>query len=156
MAYRRIEMIEGRRRSWRRKRQQTMVLDVDGLPVEVHERPPGSEWNGHYRQRMYHAVIASCAETGGLLDGDLHPGARHLGKVTLKFTLRVVDRVRGRLCGSVTVRLDVGFPEPGLLEGLESRGVPYIARIRKNPVLDRMAKPYLTHPLGRSPEESRQ
>ena len=130
-----------------------MVLDLDGLPVEVHGHPPGSEWNGHYHQRMYHALVASCAETGDLLDGELHPGARHLGKVALKFALGVVDRVRGRLCGSVTVRLDAGFPEPGLLLGLESRGVPYIARIRKNEVLDRMAKPYLTQPLSRSPEE---
>ena len=50
------------------------------------------------------------------------------------------------------VRMDAGFPEPGLLEGLESRSVPYIARIRKNEVLNRMAKPYLTQPAGRSPD----
>ena len=68
-------------------------------------------------------------------------------------TLRVVDRCRGRLCGSMIVRMDAGFPEPGLLKGLESRSVPYIARIRKNEVLNRMAKPYLTQPAGRSPKE---
>ena len=67
-------------------------------------------------------------------------------------TLRVVDRCRGRLCGSMIVRMDAGFPEPGLLKGLESRSVPYIARIRKNEVLNRMAKPYLTQPAGRSPD----
>ena len=50
------------------------------------------------------------------------------------------------------VRMDAGFPEPGLLKGLESRGVPYIARIRKNEVLNRMAKPYLTQLAGRSPK----
>ena len=50
------------------------------------------------------------------------------------------------------VRMDAGFPEPGLLKGLESRSVPYIARIRKNEVLNRMAKLYLTQPAGRSPK----
>ena len=130
-----------------------MYLDVDGLPVEVHGHPLGSEWNGYYRQRMYHGLVASCAETGDLIDGEIFQGASYLGKKALKLTLRVVDRCRGRLCGSMIVRMDAGFPEPGLLKGLESRGVPYIARIRKNnEVLNRMAKPYLTQPAGRSPK----
>ena len=159
LACRRIEMIEGRRRKRgkqtprKKRRKKTMVLDVDGLPVEVHGHPPGSEWNGYYRQRMYHGLVASCAETGDLIDGEIYPGASYLGKQALKLTLRVVDRCRGRLCGSMIVRMDAGFPEPGLLEGLESRSVPYIARIRKNEVLNRMAKPYLTQPAGRSPKE---
>ena len=101
---------------------------------------------------MYHGLVASCAETGDLIDGEIYPGASYLGKQALKLTLRVVDRCRGRLCGSMIVRMDAGFPEPGLLEGLESRSVPYIARIRKNEVLNRMAKPYLTQPAGRSPD----
>ena len=158
LACRRIEMIEGRRRKRgkktprKKRRKKTMYLDVDGLPVEVHGHPPGSEWNGYYRQRMYHGLVASCAETGDLIDGEIYPGASYLGKQALKLTLRVVDRCRGRLCGSMIVRMDAGFPEPGLLKGLESRSVPYIARIRKNEVLNRMAKPYLTQPAGRSPD----
>ena len=55
-------------------------MDVDGLPVEVHGHPPGSEWNGYYRQRMYHGLVASCAETGDLIDGEIFPGASYLGK----------------------------------------------------------------------------
>lgn len=66
-----------------------MGLDVDGPPVEVHGHPPGSGWNGHYRQRLYHALVAGCAETGDLLEGELHPGASHLGKWALKLTLGV-------------------------------------------------------------------
>ncbi len=95
LACRRIEMIEGRRRKRgkktprKKRRKKTMYLDVDGLPVEVHGHPPGSEWNGYYRQRMYHGLVASCAETG------------ESGSQALKLTLRVVDRCRGR-----AVRLD--------------------------------------------------
>ena len=158
LACRRIEMIEGRRRkrgkktprrrdgkrrwswTWTVSRSRSM-----GIPREAN----GTDT---IAQRMYHGLVASCAETGDLIDGEIFPGASYLGKQALKLTLRVVDRCRGRLCGSMIVRMDAGFPEPGLLEGLESRGVPYIARIRKNEVLNRMAKPYLTQPAGRSPK----
>ena len=157
LACRRIEGLEGgrRRKGNHRKprRKKKMYLDVDGLPVEVHGHQPGSGWNGYYRQTMYLGLVASCGETGDLIDGEVYPGASYLGNKALKMTLRVVDRCRGRLCGSMIVRLDAGFPEPGLLEGLESRSVPYIARIRKNKTLDRMAKPYLTQPAGRSSNE---
>ena len=164
LACRRIELLEGvgrkkgnplrpkrKRKPARKKR---MILDVDGLPVKVHGRQPGSGWNGYYRQTMYLGLVASCGETGDLIDGEIYPGATYLGHQALRMTLRVVDRCRGRLCGSMIVRMDAGFPEPGLLEGLEKRSVPYIARIRKNEVLDRMAKPHLTPPAGRSSDEA--
>ena len=157
LACRRIEMMEGRRRKKgkprKQRRKKRMFLDVDGLPVEVHGRQPGSQWSGYYRQRMYLGLVASCGETGDLIDGELFPGASYLGNKALKLTLRAVDRCRGRLCGSMIVRMDAGFPEPGLLQGLESRSVPYIARIRKNEVLDRMARPYLTQPAERVANE---
>ena len=52
----------------------------DGLPVEVHGHPPGSEWNGYYRQRMYHGLVASCAETGDLIDGGDFSGSQLPGE----------------------------------------------------------------------------
>ena len=49
-----------------------MYLDVDGRPVEVNGHPPGSAMeNGYYRQRMYHGLVASCAKTGDLIDGEI-------------------------------------------------------------------------------------
>ena len=107
-----------------------MVLDVDGLPVEVHGHPPGSEWNGYYRQRMYLGLVASCGETGDLIDGEIFPGASYLGKKALKLTLRVVDHCRGRLCGSMIVRMECGVPGAGAAEGA---GVEKRALYRSNP-----------------------
>ena len=49
-------------------RKQTLTIDVDSLPVEVHGHQFGSAWNGHYHRRMYHPLVASCAETGDMLD----------------------------------------------------------------------------------------
>lgn len=44
---------------------------------------------------MYQGLVASCAETGDLIDGEIFPGASYLGKKALKLTIRVVDRCRG-------------------------------------------------------------
>lgn len=37
----------------------------------------------------------------------------------------------------------------GALESLEKRGTPYVARVKNNPVLDRMAESFLKRPAGR-------
>ena len=49
-----------------------------------------------------------CRDGGPDRRGDF-PGASYLGKKALKLTLRVVDRCRGRVCGSMIVRMDAGF-----------------------------------------------
>ena len=64
-------------------------------------------------------IRASCAETGDLIDGEIYPGASYLGKQAQ------ADAPGGGPLSGVS-RAD-GLPA---LEGLESRGVPYIARIR--------------------------
>jgi hypothetical protein len=51
--------------------------------------------------------------------------------------------------------MDAGFPEERLLAGLEARGTPYVARLRNNQALDRMAAPQLRRPPGRPPAEPR-
>src|SRR5919112_3055910 len=132
-----------------------LTVNVDGLPVEVHGEQPGSAWNGHYHQRMYHPVIACAAETGDLLDARLRPGNAHTAAGALDFVLDLVDRLEGSMCQVAAVRLDAGFPEERLLAGLEARGTPYVARLRNNRALDRLAGPYLKRPPGRPPAEPR-
>ena len=58
--------------------QRYLTIDVDGLPIEVHGHQPGSAWNGHYHQRMYHPLVASVAETGDILDARLRAGNAHI------------------------------------------------------------------------------
>jgi Transposase DDE domain group 1 len=137
------------------RRRRYLTIDVDGLPVEVHGAQPGSAWNGHYRRRMYHPILACAAETGDMLDARLRPGNAHTAEGALGFVLDLVDRLEGRMCQVALVRMDAGFPEEGLLAGLEARGTPYVARIRNNRVLDRMAAPHLRRPPGRPPAEPR-
>ena len=146
-----------RRRLWAqgRGRLQRLTMDVDSLPVEVHGSQPGSQYHGYYKARIYHPIVALAAETGDILDVRLRKGAVHTADGALQFILELVDRVEGSTCRVASVRLDAGFPGEELLSGLEARGIPYVARIRNNPVLGRMAASHLKRPPGRPPRQPR-
>jgi hypothetical protein len=132
-----------------------LTLDVDSLPIEVHGQQPGSEYNGHYHARIYHPLMCSIAETGDLLDAKLRPGNAYTADGGLEFILPLIDKVEASLCQVASIRFDAGFPEDKLLRALEERQRAYVARIKNNPVLDRMAQPYLVRPVGRPPLEPR-
>jgi hypothetical protein len=132
-----------------------LTLDIDSLPVEVHGHQPGSEHNGHFHARVYHPLIATAAQTGDLLSVLLREGNVHTAEGSLEFILPLIDRVERDLCRVAAVRFDAGFPDERLLGGLEQRKTHYVARLKNNAVLDRMAAPYLTRPPGRPPLEPR-
>jgi hypothetical protein len=132
-----------------------VTVDIDSLPVEVHGHQPQSEHNGHYHARIYHPLIALCAETEDLLDVRLRPGAVHTADGADDFILELLDRTERELCQVASVRMDAGFPSDDLLTKLEARGTAYVARLRNNAVLDRLAQPLLRRPRGRRPAEPR-
>jgi hypothetical protein len=90
-----------------------------------------------------------------LVDLRLREGNVHSAEGALQFVLSVMERVEKKLCQVTSVRLDAGFPEEKLLAGLEAWRTPYVARVRNNAVLNRMAEPYLVRPVGRPPKEPR-
>lgn len=132
-----------------------VTIDVDSLPVEVHGHQPGSAHNGHYHARVYHPLIATLGERGDIVDARLREGNCHTAEGALEFILPLLDEVERDLCQVASVRIDAGFPEEKLLAALESRGTGYVARVRNNRVLDRMAEPLLKRPRGRRPAEPR-
>ena len=136
-------------------RMRYLTVDIDSLPIAVHGHQPGSEYNGHYHGRIYHPLVASIGQTGDLLDVRLRKGAAHTAEGALDFILPLLDRVEKKLCQVATARIDAGFPEEKLLGALEKRETPYLARVRNNKVLDRMAEPLLKRPTGRRPAEPR-
>jgi len=58
------------------------TLNMDSFPHEVFGAQPGSEWNGHYKERCYHPLGAMLGETGHWLGLELRPGNVHTGDVT--------------------------------------------------------------------------
>ncbi len=100
-------------------------------------------------------MIATAAELGDLLDVQLRRGAAYTADGAGDFVLHLLDRVEQQLCQVAAVRLDAGFPEERLLSALEQRRTPYVARVRNNAVLDRLAAPFLRRPPGRPPGQPR-
>lgn len=152
-----LESAARRIRSGRRGRHRMryVTVDVDSLPVEVQGHQPGSAHNGHYHARIYHPLVAVIGETGDVIDAELRAGNAHTAAGSIDFLLPLLDRVEEKLCQVAAVRVDAGFPEQGLLSALEERGTPYVARLRNNSALDRLAKPFLVRPPGRPPIEPR-
>jgi hypothetical protein len=146
-AARRIQLMNGAKLKYG-------IIDVDSLPVEVEGHQPGSAHNGHYQARIYHPLVATMAQTGDLLDIRLRPGHVHTADGALNFILGLVDDAERALCDKAAVRFDAGFPSEDLLAGLEARGVDFLARLRNNPVLDRMAAPHLGAPPPRRPGDA--
>ena len=113
---------------WRRP--ETLVIDIDSLPVEVHGEQPGSAWNGYYHRRVYHPIVAAAGETGDILDLRLREGQVHTADGGLEFVLEVLERAERHLCGKAAVRFDAGYPGEPLMAALEERGTHYVARVR--------------------------
>jgi hypothetical protein len=136
-------------------RQRHITIDVDSLPAEVHGHQPEAAYNGHYGATVYHPLVASVAETGDLLGLDLRRGNCHTAEGALEFVVPILEKAERHICQVAALRIDAGFPDERLLGPLEARGTPYVARVRNNRVLDRMADPYLHRPVGRRPKEPR-
>jgi hypothetical protein len=129
---------------------ESVTVDMDSIPLPVQGHQPGSEYNGHYHERMFHALVCSLGETGDLLDAKLRPGNVHSAQGGLEFVLPLLDQLEQRLCRVAAVRVDAGFPSEPFLRGLEQRALPtpYVARIKNNAALDRLAAPFLQQPPG--------
>lgn len=144
-AARRIRAMNG----GHRKRYAT--LDVDSIPFEVHGEQEGSAYNGHYRCRCYHPVVASLGEEGDFLSVRLREGNAHTARGSLAFVLPLVERMERDLCQVASVRMDAGFPEEHILSALERRETGYVARVRKNSRLESLAGAFLRRQAAEAP-----
>ena len=70
--------------------------------------------------------------------------------------MRFLDRVlelAPNLAYVFDLRLDAGFMIGRVLDYLAQRQARFLGRLKSNPVLDRLAQPHLTRPVGRPPRE---
>ncbi len=116
-------------------------LDVDSLPREVHGHQSGAEYSGHYHCTCYHPLVAVLGEAGDLVGAWLRPGRVHTAKDATAHIPWLVQELRAAGVRLAGVRLDAGFPSAALLDVLEEHGIPYVARVRNNSALDRLAGP---------------
>jgi hypothetical protein len=126
------------------------TIDVDSMPVMSHGQQPGSVWNGYYRGRCFHPLMALHGETGTLLASQLRPGNVQSAADARRFVLDVVERLENRLGRPVMVRGDSGFSNGDMLDALEARETKYVFRLALNPQLKRFIEPHVKLPPHRS------
>jgi hypothetical protein len=144
-----LELAARRLRAQGRKRLSRITIDIDGLPLPAYGEQPGSAYNGHVRERIHYPLIASCAETGDLLAGLLRDGNAGPAQQAATWIPRIVQAAREHLAPEVQVRLDAGFTDGATLAALDAARIPFVGRLRENPVLTRLFDPHRTRGRGR-------
>jgi hypothetical protein len=141
------------------------TIDIDSFPKEIFGNQSGALYNGYYRKKMYHPLVASFSVAGdydstregwrlgnGFIHAILRRGNAHTAEGVLRFLDRVLE-LAPRLAYVYDLRLDAGFMIGRVLDYLARRKVRFLGRLKSNPVLDRLAAPHLTRPRGRPPRE---
>jgi hypothetical protein len=141
------------------------TVDVDGFPIPVHGDQAGASYNGHYRETVYYPLVASFSVQGdydsafygqrlgsGFIHALLRRGTAGAAEGALRFIREVVRKCQ-KLAYVVDLRLDAGFTTGLVMDHLTDQKCRFLGRLKGNPVLDRMAEPYLTRPVGRPPKE---
>lgn len=142
-----------------------VTLDIDSFPLEVHGQQPGGNYNGYYRETMYHPLLASFSVNGdydafqhggrlgnGFVHAVLRAGNVHTAQGALRFIRTAVSRAAA-LGYRIDARLDAGFTMGRIMDGLTDDGLRFIGRLKTNAVLDRLAAAHLKRPIGRPPAE---
>ena len=134
-------------------RRDELTLDLDSVPFEVHGEQPGSAYNGHYHCRCFHPLILSW-EFGDFLGAQLREGNVHTATDALDFVLPFLDWA-APFARQLWLRVDAGFPEDTFLGTLEQRGHRYVARLKTNPLLERLAWPHVDRIAEKAEPEER-
>lgn len=139
------------------------TIDVDSFPITVHGKQQGSSYNGYYRDTVYHPLVASFSVNGdydstreghrlgnGFIHATLRQGQVHTAQGTRRFMRRVVEHAR-QMARSFDFRLDAGYTIGSVMDDLSDGKVRFCGRLKKNPVLVRLAEPHIYRPPGRPP-----
>jgi hypothetical protein len=137
------------------------TLDLDSSDLAVYGLQEGGRYNGHYRRKVYHPLVASLAPNGsyddvrlgeGFLHAILRSGEVHTAAGALRFVRNATAKAK-RVARSVDIRMDAGFTIGRVMDGLSSDGIRFVGRLARNSILERMAEPFLARPVGRPPAQ---
>ena len=133
------------------------TLDIDPFPIEVHGDQEGGAWHGHYHRKMYYPLVASfCAEGSyqsrrlgeGFIHGILRKGNAPGVEGARRFVREAIRKGRLLAC-HLDARIDAGLVDGPTLDEFDEHGVSVVGRIKNNPILDKLAEPFLTRSPGR-------
>ncbi len=109
-----------------------LVIDVDSTITEVFGYQKQGVAYGYTKQKGYHPLMASRADTGEILHSRLRKGSSQKG--ANRFIEELVARVRrAGATGEILLRADSGFWSRRLIDTLERLGVSFSITVNINP-----------------------
>jgi hypothetical protein len=109
-----------------------LIVDLDSTICEVFGYQKQGAVYGYTKQKGYHPLLASRADTGEILHARLRKGSSQRGHV--QFLSEVVARVRrAGATGEILVRADSGFWSRKLIDSLERLCVKFSITVNINP-----------------------
>jgi hypothetical protein len=111
-----------------------LVIDLDSFVGEVHGYGKQGAAFGYTRQRGYHPILASRADTGEVLHVRLRKGSANTARGALRFVDELIARVtRAGATGPKLLRADSGFWSQKIFARLEQAGWSYSIGVRLQP-----------------------
>jgi hypothetical protein len=108
-----------------------LVVDVDSFIGEVHGYAKQGVGFGYTKQRGYHPLLASRADTGEVLGVRLRKGSAASSRGVVRFTEELIARVaRAGASGEKLLRADSAFWNRKLIARLEKAGWLYSISVR--------------------------
>ncbi len=108
-----------------------LTVDVDSFVGEVHGYQKQGAAFGYTRERGYHPILASRAETGEVLHLRLRKGSANTQRGILRFTDELIARIaRAGATGVKLLRADSGFWNTKVFARLEQAGWTYSIGVR--------------------------
>lgn len=137
------------------------TIDIDGFPIEVFGDQEGAAYNGYHGKSEYYPFVASFSPEGDydhqrLGDGFIHALLRKGNAAGAEGALRFIlnaHKNAASMARKMDIRFDAAFTIGKIMDPLTDRKIPFLGRLSKNPVLQRMAAPHLHRPIGRPPKE---
>jgi hypothetical protein len=113
-----------------------LVVDVDSFVGEVHGYAKQGAAFGYTRQRGYHPILATRAETGEVLHVRLRKGSANTSRGALRFVEELIARVeRAGASGPKLLRADSGFWSKKIFARLAAAGWHYSIGVRLQPAV---------------------
>jgi hypothetical protein len=108
-----------------------LVVDVDSFVGEVHGRCKQGAAFGYTRQRGYHPILATRADSGEVLHIRLRKGSANTSRGMLRFCDELIARVdRAGATGEKLLRADSGFWSKKTFDRLDTAGWRFSIGVR--------------------------
>ena len=109
-----------------------MTIDIDSTICETHGYQKQGATFGYTKQRGYHPLLATRADTGEVLHIRFRKGSANTARGAQRFVREVIGRVRrAGATGPLRLRADAGFWSKQVVTACRDHGVGYSITVRQ-------------------------